>query len=102
MGALVRSVFFGFGVFAAAVAGSTVPAAALALPAALPGDPDNGQSKQHSQYDQSDDSTKRQHFCYLFSHGESFCTQYTRFCLEEQACVKKEKCDFFQNKACNL
>ena len=70
MGALVRSVFFGFGVFAAAVAGSTVPAAALALPAALPGDPDNGQSKQHSQYDQSDDSTKRQHFVTSFPTGK--------------------------------
>ena len=68
----MSSVLFVVGVFAAAVAGSTVSAAAFALPAALFGDPDNGQRKQYDQNDQSDDSTKCQHFCYLFSHGGRF------------------------------
>ena len=41
-----------------AVAGGAVAAAALALPAALSGDPDHSQRKQHSQYYQRDDPTK--------------------------------------------
>ena len=38
-----------------AVAGGTVAVAALTLPAALSGDPDHSQRKQHSQYYQRDD-----------------------------------------------
>ena len=41
-----------------AVAGGAVAAAALALPAALSGDPDHSQRKQHSQYYQRDDPAK--------------------------------------------
>ena len=44
-----------------AVAGGAVAAAALALPAALSGDPDHSQRKQHSQYYQRDDPAKCQH-----------------------------------------
>ena len=41
-----------------AVAGGTVAVAALTLPAALSGDPDHSQRKQHSQYYQRDDPAK--------------------------------------------
>ena len=44
-----------------AVAGGTVAVAALTLPAALSGDPDHSQCKQHSQYYQRDDPAKCQH-----------------------------------------
>ena len=56
-GELVRSVFLRVRIFTAAVAGCTVAAAAFAIPAALLGDPDDGQCKQHDQHDQGDDST---------------------------------------------
>ena len=77
------SVFLFRGV-AVLVAGGTVAAAALALPAALLGDPHNGQCKQNDQNDQRNDSTKCQHFLYLFSRWESFCVQYTRFGIKGQ------------------
>ena len=57
-------------VFAAAVAGSAVAAAALAFPAAVFGDPDNGQRKQCRQNHNGNDPTKCQHFSNLFSEPE--------------------------------
>jgi hypothetical protein len=51
----------GVRVIAMAVAGGAVAVAALALPAALSGDPDYGQRKQHRQYHQRNDPTKCQH-----------------------------------------
>ena len=52
---------FSVRILAMAVAGGAVAAAALALPAALSGDPDHSQRKQHSQYYQRDDPAKCQH-----------------------------------------
>ncbi|EFQ06700.1 hypothetical protein HMPREF9436_01789 [Faecalibacterium cf. prausnitzii KLE1255] len=96
-GFFVRVLFF-----AVAVAGCTVAAAALALPAALLGDPHNGQCKQNDQNDQRNDSTKCQHFLYLFSRWESFCVQYTRFGIKGQPESGYKKCDFFKIRACIL
>ena len=77
-GCFYRSVLVGVGVFAAAVAGSTVAAAAFALPAALLGDPDHGQCKGNDQHDQGDDSTKCQHFLLpLFPGGVFLPPVYT-------------------------
>jgi hypothetical protein len=48
----------GVRVLAMAVAGGAIAVAALTLPAALSGDPDHSQRKQHSQYYQRDDPAK--------------------------------------------
>ena len=66
-----------------AMAGSAVAAAALALPAALSGDPDHSQRKQHSQYYQRDDPAK----CHIhpsISHVQLSAPKYTRFAGKEQ------------------
>ena len=66
-----------------AVAGGAVAAAALALPAALSGDPDHSQRKQHSQYYQRDDSAK----CHIhpsISLVQLSAPKYTRFAGKEQ------------------
>ena len=66
-----------------AVAGGAVAAAALALPAALSGDPDHSQRKQHSQYYQRDDSAK----CHIhpsISLMQLSAPKYTRFAGKEQ------------------
>ena len=88
--------FAGVRVFAATVAGCTVAAAALSLPAALLGDPYNGQCKQDDQNDQRDDSTKCQHFLYLFSGRKGFRIQYTRFCPEGQREAKRKSVIFLK------
>ena len=65
------------------VAGGTVAAAALALPAALSGDPDHSQRKQHSQYYQRDDPAK----CHIhpsISLVQLSAPKYTRFAGKEQ------------------
>ena len=92
----------GVRVLAMAVAGGAIAVAALALPAALLGDPHNGQFKQNNQNDQRNDSTKCQHFLYLFSRWESFCVQYTRFGIKGQPESGYKKCDFFKIRACIL
>ncbi len=74
---ILNSGFCSGPVFAVAVAGCTVAAAALALPAALLGDPHNGQCKQNDQNDQRNDSTKCQHFVPLFPVGKFLCSVYT-------------------------
>ena len=66
-----------------AVAGGTVAVAALALPAALSGDPDHSQRKQHSQYYQRDDPAK----CHIhpsISLMQLSAPKYTRFAGKEQ------------------
>ena len=66
-----------------AVAGGAVAVAALALPAALSGDPDHGQRKQHSQYYQRDDPAK----CHIhpsISLMQLSAPKYTRFAGKEQ------------------
>ena len=66
-----------------AVAGGAVAAAALALPAALSGDPDHSQRKQHSQYYQRDDPAK----CHIhpsISLMQLSAPKYTRFAGKEQ------------------
>ena len=67
-----------------AVAGGAVAAAALALPAALSGDPDNSQRKQHSQYYQRDDPAKCQHIHPSISLMQLSAPKYTRFAGKEQ------------------
>ena len=74
----------GVRVLAMAVAGGTVAVAALALPAALSGDPDHGQRKQHSQYYQRDDPTKCQHIHPSISLMQLSAPKYTRFAGKEQ------------------
>ena len=66
-----------------AVAGGAVAVAALTLPAALSGDPDHSQSKQHSQYYQRDDPAK----CHIhpsISLMRISALKYTRFAGKEQ------------------
>ena len=66
-----------------AVAGGTVAVAAFTLPAALSGDPDHSQRKQHSQYYQRDDSAK----CHIhpsISFVQLSAPKYTRFAGKEQ------------------
>ena len=66
-----------------AMAGSAVAVAALALPAALSGDPDHSQRKQHSQYYQRDDPAK----CHIhpsISLMQLSAPKYTRFAGKEQ------------------
>jgi hypothetical protein len=66
-----------------AVAGGTVAVAALTLPAALSGDPDHSQRKQHSQYYQRDDPAK----CHIhpsISLMQLSAPKYTRFAGKEQ------------------
>ena len=66
-----------------AAAGSAVAIAALALPAALSGDPDHSQRKQHSQYYQRDDPAK----CHIhpsISLVQLSAPKYTRFVGKEQ------------------
>ena len=66
-----------------AVAGGAVAVAALALPAALSGDPDHSQRKQHSQYYQRDDPAK----CHIhpsISLVQLSAPKYTRFAGKEQ------------------
>ena len=67
-----------------AVAGGAVAAAALALPAALSGDPDHSQRKQHSQYYQRDDPAKSQHIHPSISLMQLSAPKYTRFAGKEQ------------------
>ena len=67
-----------------AVAGGAVAAAALALPAALSGDPDHSQRKQHSQYYQRDDPAKCQHIHPSISLMQLSAPKYTRFAGKEQ------------------
>ena len=70
-------------VLAMAVAGGTVAVAALTLPAALSGDPDHSQRKQHSQYYQRDDPAK----CHIhpsISLMQLSAPKYTRFAGKEQ------------------
>ena len=76
--------FAGVRVFAAAVAGGAIAAAALALPASLSGDPDHGQRKQHSQYYQRDDPTNCQHIHPSISLVQLSAPKYTRFAGKEQ------------------
>ena len=74
---------FGVRVLAMAVAGGTVAVAALTLPAALSGDPDHSQRKQHSQYYQRDDPAK----CHIhpsISLVQLSAPKYTRFAGKEQ------------------
>ena len=81
--ALVWLFLFGVWVLAMAVAGGAVAIAALALPAALSGDPDYSQRKQHSQYYQRDDSAK----CHIhpsISLVRLSAPKYTRFAGKEQ------------------
>ena len=73
----------GVRVLAMAVAGGAVAVAALALPAALSGDPDHSQRKQHSQYYQRDDPAK----CHIhpsISLMQLSAPKYTRFAGKEQ------------------
>ena len=74
----------GVRVLAMAVAGGAVAAAALALPAALSGDPDHSQRKQHSQYYQRDDPAKCQHIHPSISLVQLSAPKYTRFAGKEQ------------------
>ena len=67
-----------------AVAGGAVAVAALALPAALSGDPDHSQRKQHSQYYQRDDPAKCQHIHPSISLVQLSAPKYTRFAGKEQ------------------
>ena len=62
---------FSVRILAMAVAGGAVAAAALALPAALSGDPDHSQRKQHSQYYQRD--AKSNSLPHIFCAGRSSC-----------------------------
>ena len=73
----------GVRVLAMAVAGGAIAVAALALPAALSGDPDHSQRKQHSQYYQRDDPAK----CHIhpsISLMQLSAPKYTRFAGKEQ------------------
>ena len=66
-----------------AAARGAVAIAALALPAALSGDPDYSQRKQHSQYYQRDDPAK----CHIhpsISLVQLSALKYTRFAGKEQ------------------
>ena len=67
-----------------AVARGAVTVAALALPAALSGDPDYGQRKQHGQYYQRDDPAKCQHIYPSISLMQLSAPKYTRFAGKEQ------------------
>ena len=67
-----------------AMAGSAVAVATLALPAALSGDPDHSQRKQHSQYYQRDDPAKCQHIHPSISLMRLSALKYTRFAGKEQ------------------
>ena len=67
-----------------AMAGSAVAVAALALPAALSGDPDHSQRKQHGQYYQRDDPAKCQHIHPSISLMRLSALKYTRFAGKEQ------------------
>ena len=67
-----------------AVAGGTVAVATLTLPAALSGDPDHSQRKQHSQYYQRDDPAKCQHIHPSISLMQLSVPKYTRFAGKEQ------------------
>ena len=81
--ALFRLFFLGVRVLAMAVAGGAIAVAALALPAALSGDPDHSQRKQHSQYYQRDDPAK----CHIhpsISLMQLSAPKYTRFAGKEQ------------------
>jgi len=89
-------------VFAAAVTGCTVAAAAFALPAALLGDPYNGQCKQDDQNDQRDDSTKCQHFSVPLFRKERFPHPVYTILPRRATESKKKKCDFFKIRACIL
>ena len=82
--ALFRLFFLGVRVLAMAVAGGAVAVAALALPAALSGDPDHSQRKQHSQYYQRDDPAKCQHIHPSISFVRLSAPKYTRFAGKEQ------------------
>ena len=75
---------FSVRILAMAVAGGAVAAAALALPAALSGDPDHSQRKQHSQYYQRDDPAKCQHIHPSISLMQLSAPKYTRFAGKEQ------------------
>ena len=73
----------GVRVLAMAVAGGAVAVAAFTLPAALSGDPDHSQRKQHSQYYQRDDPAK----CHIhpsISLMQLSAPKYTRFTGKEQ------------------
>ena len=73
----------GVRVLAMAVAGGAIAVAALTLPAALSGDPDHSQRKQHSQYYQRDDPAK----CHIhpsISLMQLSAPKYTRFAGKEQ------------------
>ena len=75
------SVFLLGGV-AVLVAGGTVASAALAFPAALPGDPHHRQCKQDSQHQQGDDTAYSDHK--KTSLSEEFQPQYTPSAPGEQ------------------
>ena len=77
-GFFVRVLFF-----AVAVAGCTVAAAALALPAALLGYPNYGQCEQDRQHQQGDDTAYSNHK--KTSLSKEFQPQYTPFDAEEQS-----------------
>ena len=94
--------FAGVRVFAAAVTGCTVAAAALPFPAALLGDPYNGQCKQDDQNDQRDDSTKCQHFFVPLFRKERFPHPVYTILPRRATDSKKKKCDFFKIRACIL
>ena len=76
------SVFLFRGV-AVLVAGGTVAAAALALPAALLGYPNHGQCEQDRQHQQGDDTAYSDHK--KTSLSKEFQPQYTPFDAEEQS-----------------
>ena len=82
--ALFGLFLLGVRVLAMAVAGSAVAVAALALPAAMSGDPDHSQRKQHSQYYQRDDPAKCQHIHPPISLMQLSAPKYTRFAGKEQ------------------
>ena len=98
----ISVLFAGVRVFAAAVTGCTVAAAAFALPAALLGDPYNGQCKQDDQNDQRDDSTKCQHFFVPLFRKERFPHPVYTILPRRATESKKKKCDFFKIRACIL
>ena len=81
--ALFGLFLLGVWVLAMAAAGGAVAVATLALPAALSGDPDHSQRKQHSQYYQRDDPAK----CHIhpsISLVKLSAPKYTRFSGKEQ------------------
>ena len=87
---------------ASAFTAAAVAAAAFALPAALLGDPYDGQCKQDDQNDQRDDSTKCQHFSVPLFRKERFPHPVYTILPRRATGSQKKKCDFFKIRACIL